>query len=342
MALGTRYDAGKNISTLVILIGLGAVMTLLHENFLSVTNMQNVFRQVAVTAIVAAAVTIVMVAGGLDLSVGGVIALSGVVAALLAGDGWPLWAAFGAATGVGLIVGLVNGVLVVNLGINSVIATLGTMSATRGLAQLLTNGSPVHDVPSSFRRLGTGFWWNIPYPVLLMLIIVVAFVLVQRRTLLGKYAVAIGSNIEAAKLAGVRVNWVRIWIFVISGATAGFGGVLVASRLNSGQPSAGIGFEFAVIVAAVLGGTSLAGGEGRVEATLMGALIIGFLANGLNLVGVSPFWQTLVEGIVLIAAVAADRLIRTVRRSRAAATATGSRHGSPEAAASPGVGGVTT
>lgn len=321
MALGPRSDSGKNLSTLVILIGLGAVMTFMHENFLTVTNMQNVFRQVAVTAIVAAAVTIVMVAGGLDLSVGGVVALSGVVAALLTGAGWPVWAAFAAATGVGFVAGLVNGVLVVNLGINSVIATLGTMSITRGLAQLLTNGSPVHDVPSSFRKLGTGFWWKIPYPVLLMLIIVALFVIVQRRTLLGKYTVAIGSNIEAARLAGVRVNWVRVWVFVISGGTAGFGGVLVASRLNSGQPTAGMGFEFAVIVAAVLGGTSLAGGEGRVEGTLMGALIVGFLANGLNLIGVSPFWQTVVEGVVLIVAVGGDLLIRKARRSGAAVTA---------------------
>lgn len=340
MAIRTRSDTAKNLSTLIILIGFGAVMTLLHSNFLTVTNMQNVFRQVAVTTIVAAAVTIVMVAGGLDLSVGGVIALSGVVAALLTGAGWPLWAAFAAGVGAGFVVGLVNGLLIVNLGINSVIATLGTMSATRGIAQLLADGSPVHEVPSSFRRLGTGFWWKIPYPVVLMLIIVGIFIFIQRRTLLGKYAVAIGSNMEAAKLAGVRVNWVRVWIFAISGTTAGFGGILVASRLNSGQPSAGVGFEFAVIVAAVLGGTSLAGGEGRVEGTLMGALIVGFLANGLNLVGVSPFWQTLVEGIVLIVAVGVDRLLGQGRRSKAAAITVG--HGPGPDVSTSGAAGTLT
>lgn len=306
-------DMSKGLTTFLILLVLGLVLTLMNENFLTTANMQNVLRQVSVTAISAVAVTLVMVAGGLDLSVGGVVALSGVTAALLAGSGMPLWAAFVGGVVIGLVVGLVNGILVVSLGINSVIATLGTMSISRGTAQLLTNGSPVHEVPPEFRALGTGFMGFVPIPVVLMLFTVVVFVLIQRRTLLGKHAVAIGSNLEAARLAGIRVNRVRVALFVISGAMAGFGGIIVASRLNSGQPNAGMGFEFAVIVAAVLGGTSLSGGEGRVEGTLIGALIVGVLGNGLNLLGVRPFWQNVVEGVVLVVAVGLDLLLRRTR-----------------------------
>lgn len=287
-----------------------------EENFLTTTNLQNVLRQVSVTAISAAAVTLVMVAGGLDLSVGGVVALSGVTAALLAGSDMPLWAAFLGGVAMGLVVGLVNGILVVGFRINSVIATLGTMSISRGAAQLLTDGSPVHDVPPDFRSLGSGFWGFAPIPVVLMLATVAIFVVIQRRTLLGKHAVAIGSNLEAARLAGIRINRVRVALFVISGAMAGFGGILVASRLNSGQPNAGMGFEFAVIVAAVLGGTSLSGGEGRVEGTLIGALIVGVLGNGLNLMGVRPFWQNVLEGVVLVVAVGFDLLLRRTRGGR--------------------------
>lgn len=307
-------DMSKGLTTLVILLILCAVLSVLNENFLTTANIQNVLRQVSVTAISAAAVTLVMVAGGLDLSVGGVVALSGVTAALLAGGGVPLGAAFLGGVLVGLVVGLLNGILVVSLGINSVIATLGTMSISRGVAQLLTNGSPVHQVPPDFRELGTGFLGVVPIPVVLMLLTIFVFVVVQRRTLLGKHAVAIGSNLEAARLAGIRVNRVRVMLFVISGAMAGFGGVIIASRLNSGQPNAGLGFEFAVIVAAVLGGTSLSGGEGRVEGTLIGALIVGVLSNGLNLLGVAPFWQNVVEGVVLVLAVGLDLLLRKARR----------------------------
>lgn len=306
----------KGATTVAILVALCLVFALLDPNFVGINNVQNVLRQVAVTAIVAAAVTLVMVSGGLDLSVGGVVALSGVSAALLVASGMPVWLGFLAGVVVGLLVGLVNGLLVVGLGINSVIATLGTMTMTRGIAQLLTNGSPVHQVPSEFRWLGTGFFGPIPIPVVIMVIVVVAFIIIQKRTLLGKYTFAIGSNVDAARLSGIRVNKVRIQVFVLAGGMAGLGGVILASRLNSGQPNAGLGFEFAVIVAAVLGGTSLAGGEGRVSGTLVGALIVAVLGNGLNLLGVQTFWQNVVEGAVLILAVALDILLRKIGRRR--------------------------
>lgn len=308
----------KGATTFAILVALCLLFALLDPNFLGVNNIQNVLRQVAVTAIVAAAVTLVMVSGGLDLSVGGVVALSGVSAALVVSTGLPVWIGFGVGVVVGLLVGLVNGLLVVGLGINSVIATLGTMTITRGIAQLMTNGSPVHQVPNDFRWLGTGFIGPVPVPVLIMVVVVVAFVVIQRSTLLGKFTFAIGSNVEAARLAGIKVNQVRIKVFVLAGGMAGLGGVILASRLNSGQPNAGLGLEFAVIVAAVLGGTSLAGGEGRVSGTLVGALIVAVLGNGLNLLGVQTFWQNVVEGIVLIAAVGLGILLRMVppRRSK--------------------------
>src|SRR5690606_18625547 len=227
-ALMKNLPSIKGATTFTILVALCLLFTLLDPNFFGVNNVQNVLRQVAVTAIVAAAVTLVMVSGGLDLSVGGVVALSGVSAALLVASGMPVWLGFLAGIVVGLLVGLVNGILVVGLGINSVIATLGTMTITRGIAQLMTNGSPVHQVPNDFRWLGTGFIGPVPVPVVIMVVVVVAFIIIQRSTLLGKYTFAIGSNIDAARLAGIKVNQVRIKVFVLAGGMAGLGGVILA------------------------------------------------------------------------------------------------------------------
>jgi len=301
-------DMSKGLTTLVILLILCAVLSVLNENFLTTANIQNVLRQVSVTAISAAAVTLVMVAGGLDLSVGGVVALSGVTAALLAGGGVPLWAAFLGGVLVGLVVGLLNGILVVSLGINSVIATLGTMSISRGVAQLLTNGSPVHQVPPDFRELGTGFLGVVPIPVVLMLLTIFVFVVVQRRTLLGKHAVAIGSNLEAARLAGIRVNRVRVMLFVISGAMAGFGGVIQTSRLGLAQATMGAEALFPVLTAVILGGVSLSGGRGRIENTLIASVFLASIVNGLILLGVNSNVQRVVQGAVLMIAVSFDRL----------------------------------
>lgn len=298
----------------LILIVLAVVVSILSDRFYQPGNLANVLRQISLVAIVGAAVTLVMVAGGLDLSVGGVLALAGVVSALLAAAGVPLVVAFVAGIVAGGIVGALNGVLVVWLRINPVIATLGTLYMSRGVANLLTDGVPVHQVPSGYSALGAGFLGPIPNPVVIMAIVVGALAIVGRSTILGRHAVAIGSNQEAARLSGIAVDRIRITLYILVGLAAGLAGIILSSRLNSGQPTAGAGFEFDVIVAAVLGGTSLAGGEGSVLKTLVGALIIGVLGNGLNLLGVGIFWQTVVQGAVLVVAVAVDMALRDGRR----------------------------
>lgn len=300
----------SGVVNVLILIVLVIVVSILSDRFYQPGNVANVLRQISIIAIVGSAVTLVMVSGGLDLSIGGVLALSGVTAALIAADGYPLYIAFGMGVVAGAAIGLLNGVLVVWLRINAVIATLGTLFISRGIANLITDGVPVHQVPSGYNALGVGFLGPVPYPVVIMAIVVVVFTIIGRYSMLGRHAIAIGSNQEAARLSGIAVDRMRITLYVLVGVTAGLGGVLVSSRLNSGQPTVGTGFEFEVIVAAVLGGTSLAGGIGSVPKTLVGALIIGVLANAMNLLGVGIFWQPVVQGTVLIVAVAVDMALR--------------------------------
>lgn len=306
----------KVLVNLIVLIALWVVLSLTAENFLDWTNAKNIMRQISIVAIVASAATLVMISGGLDLSVGGTAALSGVSAALIASNGMSTEWSFvlGALVGVG--VGLVNGLLIVSLGLNPVIATLGTLYVSRGAANVLTDGLPIYDVPANWSSLGTGFTLGLPTPAVILVVVVVILWIVQRYTLLGKYAVAVGSNFEAARLAGIPVDKVRIALYVISGAAAGVGGIVLSSILNSGQPTAGTGLEFDVIVAAILGGTSLSGGQGSVLGTLVGAMIVGTVNNGLNLLGVQSFWQSIVQGLILVGAVALDALVQRRRGRR--------------------------
>jgi ribose transport system permease protein len=306
----------KVLVNLVVLVALWVVLALTADNFLDWTNAKNILRQISIVAIVASAATLVMVGGGLDLSVGGTAAISGVAAAMVAQDGLATEWAFVVGALVGTGVGLVNGLLIVSLGLNPVIATLGTLYVSRGAANVLTDGLPIYDVPPDWSSLGTGFTFGLPTPAVILAIVVAVLWVVQRYTLLGKYAVAVGSNFEAARLAGIPVDKVRIALYVISGAAAGVGGIVLSSILNSGQPTAGTGLEFDVIVAAILGGTSLTGGQGSVIGTLIGALIIGTVNNGLNLLGVQSFWQSIVQGLILVGAVALDALVQRRRGRR--------------------------
>lgn len=308
--VGADPLAQKTLINLAILLTLCVALSVTAPNFLDTGNFANVLRQISVVGIVAAASTLVMVAGGLDLSVGGVAALAGVVAALTAQGGLPLPMAFALGVGIGAVAGAVNAVLVVQFGLNSVIATLGTLYVCRGTANLLSDGLPVRDVPDAYGELGTGSFGWLPIPTVILLVVVAVLTVLERRTLLGKFAVAVGSNLETARLSGIKVARVRIVLHVITGAAAGLGGILISSRLNSGQPTAGEGLEFDVIVAAVLGGTSLAGGEGRVIGSFIGAVIVGVVNNGLNLLKVESFWQTIVQGVILVAAVGIDVAIR--------------------------------
>jgi ribose/xylose/arabinose/galactoside ABC-type transport system permease subunit len=260
--------------------------------------------------------TFVLTTAGLDISIGSVLGLSGAVAAGLAASGWPLPAAFTAATLLGGGVGLLHGGLIVYGSISPFITTLGTMFALRGLAYIYTKhqsgGSTaiVTGLPDDFTGIGQGHIAGIPTPVIIAAVVAVVTWLLYNRTLLGRHARAIGGNREAAYLSGLRVNRALITIYVLIGLLAGLSGVILASRLASGQPGAGLGFEFDVLIAVILGGTSMFGGRGTIVGTVIGALIIGTLGNGLNLLDIDSFWQQVVKGTVLIAAVLVDTKLR--------------------------------
>lgn len=316
---------GKVLFNVLLLVIVWAVLTALTPRFLTPENLSNVSRQIAFVATVASAVTILMISRNFDLSVGGVIALSGCVAASVANDGMPVPLAFAAGTAVGIGVGATNGILVVLVGINSVIATLGTMYLARGSALLVTNGLPVYSVPPGYEFIGAGYIWGVPVPTLIMFAAVAAMSIVLGRMVLGKYARATGSNPDSARLAGIPIRLVQFALFVIVGAAAGWGGVMVSSRVGGGYPTVGVGFEFQVVVAAVLGGTSLNGGRGSVIGTFLGALVIGSLNNGLDLLSVSSFWQTVVLGLVLLLALGLDALLDRISRTRSTARASRNR-----------------
>jgi ribose/xylose/arabinose/galactoside ABC-type transport system permease subunit len=301
----------RNSGTYILFVIICIAFGIFAPNFATETNFQLVLQEIAPVVISAAAVTFVMVSGSLDLSVGGILEITGVIAADLSAHGFPLIFCFVVGVAVGAFVGLINGYLVVGLGINAVIATLGTWYAADGIANLVAyNGSAITSVSQSFGALGEDSAGGIPYSVMVMVVVVVAFILVERKTLVGKFSVAIGSNMEGARLAGLRVDRIRVLLFVASGAATGLAGIVVASRLDSGQPTVGTNFEFEVIVAAILGGVSLAGGRGTVFGVCVGAAIVGVINNALDLLNVQPYWQEIIEGLILVAVVAVDVVIR--------------------------------
>jgi ribose/xylose/arabinose/galactoside ABC-type transport system permease subunit len=298
--------------TYALFVVICVVFGIIAPNFATTTNVRLVLEEIAPVVISGAAVTFVMVSGSLDLSVGGVLEISGVVAADLSAHHVPLAISFLAGIGVGGLVGLINGFLVVGLGINAVIATLGTWYVSDGIANLMAHdGSVITGVSNAFNTLGAGRAAGIPYALMVMVAVLIAFILIERKTLTGRYSVAVGSNFEGARLAGLRVDRIRVLLFVASGAATGLAGLIVASRLDSGQPTVGTNFEFEVIVAAVLGGVSLAGGRGTVLGVCVGAATIGVIANSLDLLNVQPFWQEIIEGLILVIVVAIDVLLKT-------------------------------
>jgi ribose/xylose/arabinose/galactoside ABC-type transport system permease subunit len=294
-----------------VLLLLMTVMAILSPDFASPTNLTNVLRQTSMVIIAACAATLIMISGGLDISVGGVLALAGVVAAKLSTMGYPLWLAILGGATAGAVIGVINGALIINLRITPVIATLGTMNVARGLAFLISDGrAVVSGLPPEFRLPGRSYVGPVPTPVIAMIVVFFIFYFLLNHTLLGKYTYAIGGNRETARLSGIPIGGVQFVLYILGGLTAGLAGVILASRLASGQPDVGFGFEFDVIVAVILGGTSLAGGEGSVFGTFIGALIVGVLGNGLNLLGVHTFYQYVLQGLVLIFAVLLDMTLK--------------------------------
>lgn len=307
-----KQIAKQALSRLKSLIGLALlvlVLSLLSPHFLTTENLLNITRQVAVNAILATGMTFVIISAGIDLSVGSVLALSGCVMAIALNAGVGIFPGILLAVGVGSLCGLANGFMTGYLRVPPFIATLGMMSVARGLALVVTGGYPIFELPEGFSYLGTGYLWDVlPVSLLFTILVVVAAHFVLTRMKLGRYVYVIGGNEEAAVLSGVNVKATKMLIYTICGFLAGLASVVFVSRLNSAQPTAGIAYELDAIAATVIGGTSLFGGVGSIGGTVIGALIMGVLRNGLNLLNVSSFWQQVVIGVVIITAVYVDQL----------------------------------
>jgi ribose transport system permease protein len=300
-----------NIAGLAVaLVVLALVVQSQSEFFLRQNNLLNIGRAVAVTGVVAAVTTIVLIAGELDLSIGAALGLGGIVSASVLTAGWGLVPALAAGLTTGVLIGVMNAGLVVGIGINPLIATLGTMFALRGAAYIWTNGSSVVVFPfDDFKFLGNGRIEGIPFSVI---VLAAAFVLVGAIltfTRFGSNVYAIGGDRNASRLAGVPVRRVRILVYVMSATAAAFAGMMLASVNGSADPISGTGIELVVIGSVILGGTALTGGRGGVLGTLLGVIFLGALANGMNLMGLPAYWQIFVQGVVLIAAVVLDRLV---------------------------------
>lgn len=296
------------VGILMVLILLVVLMSIFAPNFNRVDNLLNIARSISVNAILAAGLTFVILTGGIDLSVGSIVAVSGVVAVIAAIAGVPAPVAVIIGMAVGGACGLVNGLLTAYLALAPFIVTLGTMTFLRGLAYTITNGQPIVSSDLNFKDLGNGYLLGIPVPVIAMVAVFLVAWFVLERTRYGRHVYAVGGNAQAARLAGVQVNRVVLSVYVIAGICAGLAGVIFAARVISAQPTAGTGYELDAIAAVVLGGTSLVGGRGRIIGTLIGAVILGVLTTGLILLNVQFFTQLLIKGVVIILAVAIDSL----------------------------------
>lgn len=301
------YKFYKKYGIYLLLAIVVTFFSLFASNFLSFDNFMNVLRQVSMFGIVVIGVTFVMISGGADLSVGGQMAVNGMIAGLLmAKAGMNMVVVFLICMVVGAIMGALNGYISVKLNIFSMIVTLGTMLMLQGIAYVITGGYPIFGIPKEFTFLGQGYIGPVPFPVVVFAVIVLIAWFVLNRTYFGRYIYALGGSPEAARLAGINVNTMRIVVFGICGFITAIASMLMLSRTNSAQPGAGSSYPFDCMTAAVLGGISFAGGEGNIGGAVVGVLIIGVLNNGLQLMGMDANWQGVIKGIVLIAAVGID------------------------------------
>lgn len=311
------------------LIALFIVFSLVTDRFFTIQNILTIALQTSTLAFMGIGVTYVIITGGIDLSIGSVVALSGVVAGLTARAGVPISIAFLLALLAGIACGATNGLMVTKLKLPPFIATLGMMQIARGIALYVTGARAVAGLPEEFGILGNGALFRttttlpngrvvtqfpgIPYPVIIMIIVAIIFNFLLRHTRLGRFTYAVGSNQEAARLSGLNVDKTKIIAYAISGGLAGLTGIVTMSRIVTAQPNAGVAYELDAIATAVIGGTSLMGGAGTISGTMIGAFIIGILRNGLNMQGVSYFIQQVIIGLVIIAAVAVDQLRKRER-----------------------------
>lgn len=318
MTAGSSWPV-RRFQSLFALAAMVALLAFLSNRFFTPDNGWNILRQISVNLCLSIGMTLVILSGGIDLSVGAILALAGAIAAGLLKNGLTLAflgvrleatvaGAIVAGIGVGAAAGWVNGFAITRFKVPPFVATLGMLSIARGLTLLWTGGFPITSLGTAFGFIGTGAALGVPMPVWIMAALVALFVVVTRRTRFGRHLYAVGGNERAARLTGLNVPRILVAVYTLAGALSGVAGLIVTSRLDSAEPNAGLGYELDSIAAVVIGGTSLSGGRGSVLGTVLGCLIIGVLNNGLFLLDVSPFWQQVVKGLVIVVAVAIDRL----------------------------------
>lgn len=320
-----RLPSLARAQSLIALLVMITVLSFMSDAFLTAENGWNILRQISVNLCLSVGLTLVILSGGIDLSVGAILALSGAIAAGLLKHGTDLpWfgihldfttsGAIVGAISVGALLGFANGIAIARLGLPPFVATLAMLSIARGLTYLWTGGFPITGLGESFGSLGVGVPAGVPAPIWEAAVIVALAWFLCSRTVFGKQLYAVGGSERAARLTGIRVERVKVTVYLLAGVLASVAGLIVTARLDSAQPNAGSGYELDAIAAVVIGGTSLSGGRGSMGGTVLGCLIIGVLNNGLFLLDVSPFWQQVIKGLVILAAVALDRSSREMTR----------------------------
>lgn len=306
---GSPKDYLGKLGPLLALIVLVILVSIVNPSFIAPTNLLNLLRQVSTNALIAFGMTFVIITGGIDLSVGSTLALSSVLMAGTIAAGMDPLLAMILSLVVGTVFGAVNGLLITKGNMAPFIATLATMTIYRGLTLVYTNGNPITGIGDSFifKFVGRGYLFGIPFPVVLMIVSFILLYILLHKMTFGRKTFAIGGNEKSSFIAGIKNDRIKTGIYALSGLMASLAGIIITSRLDSAQPTAGTSYEMDAIASVVLGGTSLSGGRGRLVGTLIGALIIGTLNNGMNLLGISSFYQQVVKGIVIIIAVLLDR-----------------------------------
>ncbi|MBR0094102.1 MAG: ABC transporter permease, partial [Synergistaceae bacterium] len=299
-----------NMGTLIGLFAMCVILSFTTNGvFYSQRNLVNVLRQVSSNACLAFGMTFAIITGGIDLSVGSILALSGTLSAgFIVHSGMSVPAAVGTAILIGTALGLFNGFVIAKTTIPPFIVTLAMMQMARGAAYIYSNGQPIRAMIPEYQIIGTGYLGPIPYPVIYMAVFLIICVILLSKTRFGRHVYAVGGNDKAAIFSGVNVARTKMMVYTMSGFLAAFTGVVLCARMSSGQPTAGVGFEMDAIAATVLGGTSMSGGVGKIGSTMIGVLIIGVLNNGLNLLGLNSFWQQIAKGVVILLAVYVDML----------------------------------
>lgn len=300
----------KNLRQYGILIAFLAIcltLSLISPQFLTLSNWLIIFTQVSINALLAFGVTFVIITGGIDLSIGSVVAVSGVAAALLARqDNYPVIVPILGGLIAGLLFGALNGLLITKSKIAPFIVTLGIMTIGRGLALIISKGRPISNLSESFNFIGGGDILGIPFPIIILFVVFIICSIVLKKTIFGRYVYAVGGNQQAAWASGINVNQVKMAVYALCGLMSGLAGILLTSRITTGQPNAGMSFELDAIAAAVIGGSSTSGGVGSIQGTLFGVILIGVLNNGLDLLNVSSYYQQVVMGVIIIGAVLLD------------------------------------